>query len=175
MVGEGTLHQLLQDLLPAKEPWVNHCQRTCFQYRDLKFITAAGPASKYTLTNCMNKTPWDADSHSSNQKIPCLLCTPKIHYCVDNSSPLHSTQSIINEVHTLTLFYKIHVNTDLPSTVKFWKCLLPSDFFTIAYQFLMSSHVHYKSHPSHCLSSEYLIISGKITRYEAPLYWFPSF
>jgi hypothetical protein len=28
------------------------------------------------------RPPWEADSHSASQEIPCLLCNPKVHFCI---------------------------------------------------------------------------------------------
>jgi len=36
-------------------------------------------------TNSNEQSPWEANSHSPNQEISRILCSPKVHYCVHKS------------------------------------------------------------------------------------------
>jgi hypothetical protein len=57
-------------------------------------------------TNSMEQSPsWEANSHSANQEIPCLLWNPKVHYRVDKDPPLVPVLSHINSVHNFQLHF----------------------------------------------------------------------
>jgi len=63
------------------------------------------------------KTTWEPDSCSSDQKIPCLLWNLEACYNAHKSPSLGPVLSQVSTVHNLTLYsLKIHFNTILPST-----------------------------------------------------------
>ena len=149
-MGKGSLHQWLQqDLLPVKEYWINHCRRTCLQWRNIESITAEGPASSEGILNqslqedlppvqglqpnlllsSPSPTTWRRllDMLIVTQTVKKYMYTITVHYCIHNSPPQDFTLSIINLVCTLTLFHKTFVNINLPPVVKFCKCFLSSD------------------------------------------------
>jgi hypothetical protein len=51
-------------------------------------------------THSVQQSSWDADSHSTSEKIPCLLWNPKVHYHVHNSLPPVPILSQMNPIHT---------------------------------------------------------------------------
>jgi len=67
------------------------------------------------LTNTMEQSPWEADSHSASQETPHLSWNPKVHYCIHNSPPLVLGQ--MNPVHTFPpSISKIHSSIIFLST-----------------------------------------------------------
>jgi hypothetical protein len=67
------------------------------------------------LTGSKEQSPWEANSHSASQEIPCLLWNPKVHYHVHNSPPEVSVLTQMQPVHTFPPhFPKIHSNIILP-------------------------------------------------------------
>ena len=58
---------------------------------------------------------WQANSSSSSQEIPRILCNPKVHYRVHKRPPPASILSQINPIHPLTHFLQIHFNIIIPS------------------------------------------------------------
>jgi hypothetical protein len=80
---------------------------------------------------------WKAYSHSASQEILCLLWNPKVHHCVQKSSPLDTILSQVNHLHALTpSLFTIHLSSSLPSTPRSSKWFFPSGFPTkILYAF----------------------------------------
>jgi hypothetical protein len=69
----------------------------------------------HTLTHSMERSPSEPNRFSASQKIPCILCNPKVHYRVDKCPPPVSILGQINPVHApLTHLLKIHFNTIFP-------------------------------------------------------------
>jgi hypothetical protein len=59
----------------------------------------------------MEKSPWEANSHSASQEIFRLILNPKVHYRISNSPQLVPTQIQMHPFHTFPLcFPKIHSN-----------------------------------------------------------------
>jgi len=60
--------------------------------------------------------PWNANSSSVSQEIPCTLCNPKVHYHVNNTPPLTPIVSQMYPVHAIpTYLFKFHFRIMLPS------------------------------------------------------------
>jgi hypothetical protein len=73
------------------------------------------------ITNYIELSPsWETTSCLAAQKVPKILCNPKVHYFVQKSPSLVPILSQINPVDT-TPFYisKILFNTILPPTSRF--------------------------------------------------------
>jgi hypothetical protein len=49
----------------------------------------------------MEQNPWEADSRTSCQEIPRLLCKPEVHYRFHRSQLLDSTLNQMNRDYTL--------------------------------------------------------------------------
>jgi len=79
------------------------------------------------LTNFMEQSPWEANSHSPSQEILFLLWNPKVHYRVHRIPPLVPILSQINLVHTFSpCFPKISSSFIFLSTLRsslhvFWQ------------------------------------------------------
>jgi hypothetical protein len=95
----------------------------------------------WSLTNSMEQSPSEADSHSASQNIPQLLWSPKIHYRAHKSAPLVPILSHMNPVHIFPPnFPEIHSNVLFPSTP------MSSDHNFVC---IYLSHACYMSLPSH--------------------------
>jgi hypothetical protein len=59
------------------------------------------PRHSSLSSNSTKQSPsWEADSHSTSQAIPRLLCIPKVHYRFHNSPSLVTIQSKMKPLHT---------------------------------------------------------------------------
>ena len=86
----------------------------------------------YLFTYFMEQSPsWEANQFSASQEIPCILCSPKVHYRIQKCPPPVPILSQINPVHTRhttsrrsILILSSHLRQDLP------RGLFPSGFST---------------------------------------------
>jgi len=78
----------------------------------------------------MERSPsWEANNHSSNPKIPCLLWNPKVHYRVHKSTSLDLNLSQMHPVHKFPPSYpKIHSNLIFPLMARSSECTFPYKF-----------------------------------------------
>jgi hypothetical protein len=94
--------------------------------------------------------PWQANCHSANQKIPCLLWYPKVHYRVHNNPPLVPILSQMNSVHNYAPYLsKIRCNIFLPSLPRPSERSLPFRFSDHDLLCIYSFHACYIPYPSH--------------------------
>jgi hypothetical protein len=59
-------------------------------------------------TNSRKQIPWEVNSPSASQEMPCLLQNLMVHYCVPNSLPCVPILSQMNSIHITTHLFKIH-------------------------------------------------------------------
>jgi hypothetical protein len=81
------------------------------------------------INNSMEKSPWEANSHSASQEILCLLWNLQVHFCFNNSP--EQVPSLARRIHskpshpislTSLLILPSHLRLGIPS------CLFPSGF-----------------------------------------------
>jgi hypothetical protein len=116
------------------------------------------PLSNQATNSTDQSLSWEASSHSTSYKIPCLLWNPKIHYHDYKSPPLVPVKSHRYSVHTFPCYFpKIHSSRILPSTP--WSstwCLPLKVFSPSLYAFLVS--------PMHMICTAHIILLYLITR-----------
>jgi len=62
---------------------------------------------KYFMTNSMEQSSWEANSHSATQEISQLSWNPKVHYHVHKSLTLIPILTQMNSPHSPTLFLQV--------------------------------------------------------------------
>jgi hypothetical protein len=79
--------------------------------------------SRHVVTNSIEQSPSsEVNRSSASQEIPCILCNPKVYYCIHKRPPLVSSLSHISLVHTSrSHFLKIRFNIILPTTSRSFK------------------------------------------------------
>jgi hypothetical protein len=103
------------------------------------------------VSNSMEQSPWEANSHWGSHEILRLLWNPKVRYC--QSPPLVPILSQMNPVHTFSSYFSnIHSYIIFPSIPRSseWS-LTPSVFQTKTLHISQLSRACYMLHPSHPL------------------------
>jgi len=104
-----------------KQLWHNHDTILEFARWDLKIITNSSVrvASNWQtdwLSKSAERSPWEANSSSSNWGIPHILWNLKAHYHVHKSLPFVPILSQMHPVHTLQFYFiNVHFKIMRPS------------------------------------------------------------
>lgn len=64
----------------------------------------------------MEQSPWQANSSSPCQEIPCVVRNTDIHYLIHNSPSSFHILNRIDPDPTTTTYLKMHLNVTVPST-----------------------------------------------------------
>ena len=113
----------------------------------------------YLITYSMDQSPsWEANRFSASQKIPRILCNPKVHYSIHKCQPPVRILSQLDPVHSLNShFPKIHLNIIPHLRLSLPSGLFPSSFLTKTLYTLLLSPIR-ATYPAH------LILLDLITR-----------